>query len=171
MRKPYALQMIMAIPVALIMHVTLLQRIRVWGAAPDAVGALATSLGMLYGPGAGFFAGAAGGIYMDLLGSRFIGLLGLTRGLMGFAAGLAARRVFKENLLMTGLVGFVTAFSADMLGALVIRGLGVPFDVLRFSRVAFAAGCLNMVATPVAFYVLWRAKVRIDSYDSPVIVE
>jgi rod shape-determining protein MreD len=135
------------------------------------MGAVAVSFGLLHGPEVGLGTGLAGGLLMDLLNSRFIGLCALTRGGMGVAAGLLGKRVFKENLLVTGTVGFVAAFGSELLGAVVIRASGVALDVAAFLGTALAVGLLNFVATPLLFYILWRDKVRVDSRDSAVIVE
>jgi rod shape-determining protein MreD len=141
------------------------------GARPDVVTAVAMSYGLLLGPAGGFWSGFAAGLMIDLMNSRFVGLYAITRGMVGLIAGFAGGKVFKENLLMTGLLAGGCSFLADMVGALIIRSTGVAFDLALFARVALYAGFMNLVLTPVVFMVLWRRKVSLDSQRSAVIIE
>jgi rod shape-determining protein MreD len=156
---------------AVILQVSVLSRFVFNGARPDLVGAVSVSYGLLLGPAGGFLAGFLGGLTIDLLNSRFIGLFALTRGLVGLVAGFAGGKVFKENLIMTGLLGGVASFIADMTGAVLIHSTGVAFDLAPFVRVALYGGLMNVVLTPVVFVTLWRRKVSRDSRQSTVIIQ
>jgi LytS/YehU family sensor histidine kinase len=146
-------------------------RIRISGAKPDAVGAVAIALGLLMGPAAGAAGGFLGGLSVDLVNSRFVGLYALTRALMGVAGGLATGKIFKENLLMTGAIGFFATMVAESAGAMIISLNGVKMDAAASLNIAGIVALFSLITTPVVFYMIWRAKVRVDSSQSQVIVE
>ena len=171
MKREYMLHMASSVVLAAAFQMVLAQYVRIGTAKPDLVGVVAISYGLLCGPEAGLVCGLAGGLVLDLASSRLIGLMGVTRAAVGVAAGLAGTKVFKENLLMTGAVGFVFTFCADMLGALIITLRGPRFGLRPAIEVALSGGLFSLILAPFVFYMLWRIKVRIDSRQSPVILE
>jgi len=171
MKRGYLWHFVLSIMGGLLFQTAIAPRIRMYGAKPDAIGAVALALGLLMGPMAGAAGGFLGGLFVDLMNSRFIGLFALTRALMGLTGGLATGKVFKENLLMTGSIGFFSTIAVELAGAVIISLNGVGFDARAFLDVAGASALFSLAITPVAFYMIWRAKVRVDSRQSQVIVE
>lgn len=171
MRREYLWHFVSSVVGGVLFQTAIAPRIRIYGAKPDATGAVAVALGLLMGPLAGASGGFLGGLCIDLINSRFIGLYALTRALMGLTGGLATGKVFKENLLMTGAIGFFATIGVELVGAMLISWNGVDFDVTASLSVAGIAALCSLVLTPVVFYMIWRAKVRVDSSQSQVIVE
>jgi len=171
MKRKYLWHFVMSVLAAALFQIAVAPRIRIWGAKPDATGAVAVALGLLMGPVAGASGGFLGGLVIDLMNSRFIGLFALTRAIMGMAGGLATGKIFKENLLMTGAIGFFSTMAVEFAGAVVISLNGVDFNTRAFASVAGISALCSLFMTPAAFYMIWRAKVRVDSRQSRVIVE
>ncbi len=171
MRRAYLWHFVMSVLAGALFQTAVAPRIRIWGAKPDAIGAVAVALGLLMGPIVGASGGFLGGLVIDLINSRFVGLFALTRAIMGLAGGLATGKVFKENLLMTGAIGFFSTMAVEFAGAVIISLNGVDFDTRAFANVAGISALCSLFMTPVVFYMIWRAKVRVDSRRSQVIVE
>lgn len=74
--------------VALVVQVTILDKITLLGAHPDALVLLAAAAGMAQGPGRGAIAGFIVGVAADLVVSLPFGLSALTFTLVGFGTGL-----------------------------------------------------------------------------------
>lgn len=92
---------------SLIVQVSILDQAIIHGVKPDLFLILAIALGILYGPRTGAAVGFAGGLLQDLLLGQYIGLHAFSKALTGAIAGLAEREVFKENLILPILAGFI----------------------------------------------------------------
>lgn len=80
------------------------------GITPDLLLAVVITYGLLFGWEVGMGAGVIGGLLVDLIAGRFIGLHVLSYGLVGLLGGLVEGRVFKDNILLApvgGLAGSI----------------------------------------------------------------
>lgn len=112
-------------------------------AAPDIFLAATITMGLLRGPVAGAATGLLLGLSGDLVSGRLIGLGAVALAVPGIIAGLIARRVYRENLIV--LAGLAAALAALSSAAYVAGAslLGV--------RLGFVRGML-VIGLPVALY-------------------
>jgi rod shape-determining protein MreD len=113
---------------ALMLQVTLVEFIQVWGVKPDLVMVLITINGFLRGTREGAFSGFAAGLLKDMVAGDFLGVGCLSGLIAGYAAGFAESRLFKENrIIVFGLVG-LTSFLGQLTSYLLLlmAGLGLP---------------------------------------------
>lgn len=86
--------------ITLILQVSILPLIAYAGNKPDLLLMITLSAGLLYGRehgvGIGFFAG----LLQDLAAGGIFGLNTLSKVLVGYVAGMAERKVFKEHILL-----------------------------------------------------------------------
>ncbi len=87
----------------------LLSPLSLAGIKPDLILALLYIIGLLTGPVEAALAGVCLGLLMDIGTASLLGLTGLTRGLVGFFAGLLGRKVLNITSPSNGL--FLAAFS------------------------------------------------------------
>jgi rod shape-determining protein MreD len=93
------------------------------GIKPDLALVLLYIIGLLTGPAEAALAGIAIGLVQDIGSASFIGFSGLTRGLIGFSAGLLGRRVL--DLASRSNSIFVAAFS-------LLEGIFIAFFLQMF---------------------------------------
>jgi rod shape-determining protein MreD len=129
---------------------SLLAPLSLGGIKPDLALALLYIIGLLTGPMEAALAGIAIGLVQDIGSASFIGFSGLTKGLIGFSAGLLGRRVLdltsRSNSIFLAafslLEGIVIAFFLQMFYG------SVPFLSLTISRIlpqALYTGVLGAV--------------------------
>ncbi len=95
--------------VSLLFQMTGFHFLRVFGVKPDLLLIWVVLVGLLCGGSLSVAAGTVGGLLMDLLTGRFIGLSLATGMLVGWLAGQIANRAFSEHWLVPiGAVGFCT---------------------------------------------------------------
>jgi len=96
---------------AALLQVTLVPLVMPGAARPDGVLVLATLAGFMGGSRYGLVMGMAGGLLLDLVTGRFLGLHLLIKGAAGAVGGQSARHVYRENapvaLLMVALTLFI----------------------------------------------------------------
>jgi rod shape-determining protein MreD len=115
----YFIILLLIIPV----QASLLAPLSIGGIKPDLALALLYILGLLTGPAEAALAGMAIGLVQDLGSASFIGFSGLTRGLIGFSAGVLGRRVLDLTSPSNSI--FLTAFS-------LLEGILIAFFVQMF---------------------------------------
>ena len=129
---------------------SLLAPLSLGGIKPDLALALLYVIGLLTGPLEAALAGMAIGLVQDIGSASFIGFSGLTRGLIGFSAGLLGRRVLdltspSNSIFLAAfslLEGIVIAFFLQMFYG------SVPFFSLTAGRIlpqALYTGVLGAV--------------------------
>ena len=101
----------------------LLEPLSLGGIKPDLALVLVYIIGLLTGPTEAALAGMAIGLVQDIGSASFIGFSGLTRGLIGFSAGLLGRRVL--DLASRSNSIFVAAFS-------LLEGIFIAFFLQMF---------------------------------------
>ena len=105
---------------------TILPRFLVGGAvALDLVLVVVVYVGLTRGPVAGIIAGSVAGIIQDALSSGVIGIGGLAKSAVGFAAGTIGQQFIMAAALprLVMLVGATAAHSAVFMGLYVLLGL------------------------------------------------
>lgn len=90
------------------------------GVAPNLLQAVVVTFGLLFGPEVGAASGALAGILRDVAFGKYIGLSVISLGLVGWLAGLAERRVFKDNLFLPILAGFLATLIAESINLAVV---------------------------------------------------
>jgi len=101
----------------------LLEPLSLGGIKPDLALALLYIIGLLTGPWEAALAGMAIGLVQDIGSAGIIGFSGLTRGLIGFSAGLLGRRVLDFTSPSNSI--FLAAFS-------LLEGIGIAFFLQMF---------------------------------------
>jgi rod shape-determining protein MreD len=156
MKSPvYLVILLLIIPV----QASLLAPLSLGGIKPDLALVLLYIIGLLTGPAEAALVGMAIGLVQDIGSASFIGFSGLTRGLIGFSAGLLGRRVLdltsrSNSLFLTGfslLEGIFIAFFLQMFYGY------VPFVSLMAGRILPQA-----LYTGVLGAVLLKVMVRKD---------
>jgi rod shape-determining protein MreD len=138
---------------------SLLAPLSLGGITPDLALTLLYIIGLLTGPAEAALAGMAIGLVQDIGSASFIGFSGLTRGLIGFSAGLLGRSVLdltspSNSVILAAfslLEGFFIAFFLQMFYG------SVPFVSLTVGRILPQA-----LYTGVLGAVLLRLTVRKD---------
>ncbi|MCK9419899.1 MAG: rod shape-determining protein MreD [Nitrospirae bacterium] len=102
---------------------SLLAPLSLGGIKPDLALVLLYIIGLLTGPSEAALAGMAIGLAQDIGSASFIGFSGLTRGLIGFSAGLLGRRVLDLTSRSNSI--FVAAFS-------LLEGIFIAFFLQMF---------------------------------------
>lgn len=102
---------------------SLIDSLSLGGIKPDLALVLLYIIGLLTGPTEAALAGMAIGLVQDVGSASFIGFSGLTRGLIGFSAGLLGRRVL--DLASRSNSIFVAAFS-------LLEGIFIAFFLQMF---------------------------------------
>jgi rod shape-determining protein MreD len=102
---------------------SLIDSLSLGGIKPDLALVLLYIIGLLTGPTEAALAGMAIGLVQDIGSASFIGFSGLTRGLIGFSAGLLGRRVL--DLASRSNSIFVAAFS-------LLEGIFIAFFLQMF---------------------------------------
>jgi hypothetical protein len=101
----YLLVLALLIPV----QASLFNPLSIAGIKPDLGLALLYIIGLLTGPAEAALAGMSIGLVQDIGSASFLGLTGITRGLVGLAAGLLGRRVLDIGSPSNSI--FLAAFS------------------------------------------------------------
>lgn len=126
-------------------------------AAPDVLLVGALLVGLLRGPLPGASAGIVLGMSGDIIAGRLMGLGGLTLALAGLIAGLASRRVFRENLLIIGVTSLVLSIGATLAYGIGARALGVGFGLVRAVwAVGLPVGLYSAFLVPVLYAISFR---------------
>ncbi|HLN61283.1 MAG TPA: rod shape-determining protein MreD [Symbiobacteriaceae bacterium] len=127
------------------------------GITPDFLLAVVVTYGLLFGWEVGLVGGVVGGLLIDLIAGRFIGLHVLSYGLVGLVAGLAEARVFKDNILLApvgGLAGSIVSQTITVL-CFWLYGLEVaPLGVLRST--ILPAALYDMILTILVYGRIYR---------------
>ena len=98
---------------ALLLQITALDHLRIFGAKPDLVLIAVIFFGFFLGQGAGLETGIVSGAACDMLGLDFFGMNMFVFAIIGLLAGAISTKVFKESARTQGsVVLFLTAVAA-----------------------------------------------------------
>lgn len=112
------------------------------GIAPNVVLVVVVVYGLLFGWEMGIAAGVLGGLLLDLTTSQLIGSHVLALAAVGLMVGLVEEGVFKDNLLLPLIGGFL----GSLVGQIVLVGC-----IWLFRR-SFPLGDLRAALLPTALY-------------------
>ena len=129
----------------LLVHVTVLNHISIFGFRPDLLLIAVIFLALFFGSGVGLEAGIAAGIGKDMLALDYMGTNTLALGLTGLVIGAMHAKFFKESRLTRAIiVFFFSAFSMSI--HLFLHDLISPYRSIGF--IEYAASPL----LPVSLY-------------------
>ncbi len=147
---------------ALLLHVTVISRLPLPGAAPDLVLVLVVAFALAEGPMSGLTTGFVAGLLADGISDHELGRLALAYALAGYVTGMLQDNTDRSTLLPFGavLLGAVTA-----LGAFVLEGvlLGDPRITLQpVLRAAVSSVPYDVVLTPFVVPLVVGLVRRLD---------
>jgi rod shape-determining protein MreD len=145
--------MLLALVVALVLQTTLARFVAGWPISVDAVLVAVVYMGLTSGPVSGLVAGTVGGLMQDALGSGIIGVGGLAKTVVGFAAGTLGT----QFIVTQAVPRFVVFFGATLLQSAVVIGMGMLLGMSPPARpytAAAAQGLGNGVIGVVLFKLI-----------------
>lgn len=108
--------------VALFLHLTVLNHIRIFGARPDLMLVFVIFFGVFLGAARGLETGLVAGFLQDLFALDYFGINAFIFATVGFLAGILSRAVIKESKMTQWLlVFFLTIFALVLHFAVVSR--------------------------------------------------
>jgi rod shape-determining protein MreD len=135
----------------LVVELTVLDRLRVFGAGPDIMLLLAVMAGIEGGPRVGALFGFAAGITLDLFLETPMGLSALVFCLVGYAVGNIQGGVLRAAWWIPIVTTFVASVAGVLLYALVATVVGQPRLVTtHLFVVAAVVGVFNALVSPFA---------------------
>ena len=135
----------------LVIELTVLDRLRVFGAGPDVMLLLAVVAGIVGGPRVGALLGFASGIVLDLFLETPMGLSALVFCLVGYAVGNIQGGVLRAAWWIPVLTTLVASVAGVLFYALVATVVGQPHLVTpHLLIVAAVVGVFNALAAPIA---------------------
>lgn len=139
----------------LVVELTVLDRLRVFGAGPDIMLLLAIMAGIVGGPRAGALFGFASGIVLDLFLETPMGLSALVFCLIGYAVGNIQGGVLRASWWIPIITTFVASVVGVLVYALVATVVGQPDLVTPHLFVVSAVvGLFNALVAPIALRVV-----------------
>jgi len=125
--------------------------------APDLLLAVAITAGLLRGPLPGALWGGALGFGADIIAGRLIGLTAVALALTAAIAGLLARRVFRENLLVLSAIALLLGTASSAFYGAGAWMLGVRFDVIRsLTVVGVPVGLYSALLVPILYALAYK---------------
>jgi len=125
-------------------------------ARPDLLLVLAVLAGFTGGSRYGLVMGLAGGLLVDVVTGRLVGLHLLIKGAAGAAGGELARHVYRENAPAALLLAAVATVGQELLHALVLRVFSVVVPLAHVFELLPTIITGNLVAAGVLFVPLYR---------------
>jgi len=144
---------LIAIALALALQTTLARFVVGGTAALDLVLVVVVYVALTTGPVSGLLAGSVAGIIQDALSSGVIGIGGLAKSIVGFAAGV----IGQQFIVTAALPRFVMFLTATALHAAVFMGLYVLLELRTFSApwAAIASqAVVNAAVGMIAFTII-----------------
>jgi rod shape-determining protein MreD len=137
--------------VFLVMELTVLDRLRVFGAGPDVMLLLAVVAGIVGGPRVGALFGFASGIVLDLFLETPMGLSALVFCIVGYAVGNIQGGVLRAAWWIPIVTTFVASVAGVLGYAIVATVVGQPHLVTtHLLIVATVVGVFNALVAPIA---------------------
>ena len=135
----------------LVVELTVLDRLRVFGAGPDVMLLLAVVAGIVGGPRVGALFGFAAGIVLDLFLETPMGLSALVFCLVGYAVGNIQGGVLRAAWWIPVVTTLVASVAGVLFYALVATVVGQPHLVTpHLFIVAAVVGVFNALVAPIA---------------------
>ncbi len=146
---------------ALVLHLAVLSRLRVFGVMPDLMLLLAVAAGLTGGPSGGSAMGFVSGMVVDLFLDTPFGLSALVFTLVGFAVGTVGTGILRASWWIPVLTAFVASAAGEVLFALAGAMVGESQMVTgRLVVIAPVVGVLNALLAPAAVRLAGWALAR-----------
>ena len=101
--------------------------INIFGVRPDMMLALAVVAGALSGPWMGALVGGIGGLLMDILFSRFLGISAAAYVLCGLMGGFFYKKFYADNAIIPAVTAAACAFVKELLYAGIALSMGTQY--------------------------------------------
>jgi rod shape-determining protein MreD len=136
-----AARVLIAIALALVLQTTLARFVVGGSAAIDLVLVVVVSVALTMGPATGLVAGSVAGIAQDALSSGVIGVGGLAKSIVGFAAGA----IGQQFIVAAALPRFVMFLAATLVHAGIFMGLYMALELRSFPAPWTAAASQSLM--------------------------
>ena len=128
-----------------------------FGLAPDLGLAFLYIIGLLAGPIEGAFAGIAVGLLLDIASAGLVGFSGITRGLVGLAAGYLGSRILDAKSPSNMIILMVFSVIEALLTAIYLDTIYGSFPIFSLF---FSSMLPRAIVTAIAGYWLLHAAMR-----------
>ncbi|HEX2272836.1 MAG TPA: rod shape-determining protein MreD [Acidimicrobiales bacterium] len=146
---------------ALVLHLAVLSRLRLFGVMPDLMLLLAVTAGLTGGPSAGSAMGFAAGMVVDLFLDTPLGLSALVFTLVGFAMGTVGTGILRAAWWIPVVAAFVASAAGEVFFALAGYVVGqTEMVTARLALIAPVVGLLNAVLAPLVVRMTGWALAR-----------
>lgn len=155
------LYIIVSVGVAAYLDSIFFNAFNIAGARPDAMLVIAVSLGVLMGSLPASLIGLAGGLLVDIMFSRAIGLSALSYMLAGAIGGVLHKKYYADNVIMPALATAIAAVLKEHVMALSLKAFGGTFSYFDM-LVSYILPCvlLSAALSMVVHALLKRAFAR-----------
>lgn len=142
---------------ALLVQVTVLTRLRLFGVVPDLMLLVAVAAGITGGPARGAIIGFASGMAIDIFLETPLGLSALVFSLVGYAVGALETAILRSAWWIPVLTAFGACMAGEALFALAAQVVGRPDLVTaRLGVIVITVGLTSAIlAPPVVRVVGW----------------
>ena len=146
---------------------TLVPLLAIGGIKPDVLLVITVSAGLLCGKETGVGIGFFGGLLQDLLSGNVFGLNTFTKMVIGYLAGMAERKVFKENIFLPVAAMMIASLLNGLMVHIFIylRGYAVDWSG-AFVHILLPAMAFNMVAAIPLHLIFFAFCRRVRGYFS-----
>ncbi len=148
---------------ALVAQASVLPLLKLGGGEVNLILVLNVLAGLMAGPDIGAAAGFWGGLLVDLVTGRFLGLHALVGMATGYLAGAAGNRVYRNHFPVPSLVAAGGALFQETMIWGFLRVFGLAVDPLGILRIALPEALLAaVVIVPLA---AWWGRFRREESD------
>ena len=163
MHKIGRAQIYLILAFALILHLTLLDHIKIFGVKPDLMLIPVIFFGLFLGAGKGMESGIAAGVLKDLFALDYFGINTCILGITGFLAGVLGAKFSRDSKnTRILLVIFLTAFSMTahyIIASIFSRRISLGFGGYFRAAVIPASIYTMLISIPIFYKLMKRYKV------------
>jgi rod shape-determining protein MreD len=146
---------------ALVVHLSVLSRLRVLGVMPDGMLLVAVAAGIAGGPGRGAVVGFFAGMAVDVFLTTPLGLSALVFSLVGYGVGTVQTGILRSAWWIPVTTAFVGSAAGEVLFAVAGAVVGEPHLVnVHLLLVAVVVGGENAALAPLAVRIVGWAVAR-----------
>ena len=164
MHKIGRLQIYFILAIALLIQLTLLDHIKIFGIKPDLMLIPVIFFGLFLGSGKGLESGIAAGILKDLFALDFFGINACILGVTGLLAGVLGTKFSRESKnTQILLVVFLTAFSMTLhyvVASIFSKWINIDFGDYVWSAVIPTSVYTTLLSIPIFSKLMKRYEVR-----------
>jgi len=132
------------IVVALLIQLTLINSITIFGLKPDLIMIVVVVFSLMRGEKEGTISGFASGLLQDIFSIGLLGINALVKTVIGFTCGILKEKIFHEHILfLIPVITFIASLIQSILIFLLLRAFGIEYSL---------AWSLKQVALPEALY-------------------